>query len=616
MKKIRFAERWVSLALEDRLQLETKFMLMEKRRERYPPFLKRLHRAASFLFEYLAPLFLIGKATRAGKLSQTDFFLFLEALQKSPTYWVRIVTIFVLQPYLDILYSENAPVRKKHPLQDYVDAHQEHENAYEYDFVVIGSGAGGAPLAWDLSCKGHRVAILEQGQLALPEESTQVVEKHYVQQGALGALDHSLVLVMAGACIGGTTAVNSGTCPDPLVSCLAQWDASLGTHFAEGELEPWLQRIKDYLGVRPSKPETLSISSTLIEKGMKNIGRGETYILPRNAPECEGSGRCFVVCPTQAKQSADIAFIPQALQNGADLFAGIEARRIREKKDYVVITAVDRTGGKIDFKAKHLVLSGGALFTPKLIRRNRLGKFWRKAGHHLKIHPASKVYAYFPKISGIEKGVLQGIGYKTDELPRIGFEGVHMPHGLLPHTLGIVGTQAFWWLQNHDHLASFGLYAQDRGMGRVEHVGNKVYLTYTLDPQDAIDLGRGLKIIAQAFFAAGAQKVLMPLIHSLQEISSPEMLEKLTDQDFQPRRMIISGFHPQGTAGMGRVVDKDLNLIGCRRISVCDASVFPDSPGVNPMITIMALSLRLSNHLSDNLSSQLEASTVDQEHGG
>jgi len=72
---------------------------------------------------------------------------------------------------------------------------------------------------------------------------------------------------------------------------------------------------------------------------------------------------------------------------------------------------------------------------------------------------------------------------------------------------------------------------------------------------------------------------------------------QLKVEDFSRWRMINSGFHPQGTAAMGRVVDKDLQLIGSERIAVCDASVLPASPGVNPMVGIMALSLRLADRI-------------------
>jgi len=52
---------------------------------------------------------------------------------------------------------------------------------------------------------------------------------------------------------------------------------------------------------------------------------------------------------------------------------------------------------------------------------------------------------------------------------------------------------------------------------------------------------------------------------------------------------------------MGRLVDRDLRLPGSQRIRVCDASALPDSPGVNPQVTIMALALRLADHMATEL---------------
>ncbi len=607
-QKICFGDRWASMALEERRDYKTKMLLMQRRIGRYSKIFQHTYKFVSFLFEYLSPLFTLGKFSRAGTLSQIDFLHLLEALQKSRSHWVRMTTIFVLHPYFDVLIEEDVKPRKPHPLQDYLKNHEVDSNHYDFDLVIIGSGAGGSPLAYELSNKNLRVAILEKGYLAIPEEATQVVEKHFVQQGLLGAIRHSITMVIAGSCVGGTTAVNSGTCPQPLQECLQEWDEIAGTQFAQGELQPYLNRITEYLHVAPSKRELLSVSSTLFESGMQAIGRPETYILPRNAPGCEGVGRCFVVCPTQAKQSTDISFLPQAIRNGATLFEGMEVKTIKETNTGVRLEAIyhknpnnlEGPKRKIIFTAKHVVIAAGAIFTPKLIRKNRLGKCWKKAGKNLKIHPAAKVYAYFPNISNVEAGVLQAVGYKAPELPRAGFEGVHMPHPLLPHTLGIIGPQSFWWLRHHDHLASFGVFVRDRGQGQVKHRGNLIDLDYTLDPQDALDLGESFKIMAKAFFAAGAQKILMPLLYP-QEIASPEALDNLSAADFKPQNMIISGFHPQGTAGISRVVHNDLTIIGCHNISVCDASVFPDSPGVNPMITIMALSLRLADYLLSKL---------------
>jgi choline dehydrogenase-like flavoprotein len=46
------------------------------------------------------------------------------------------------------------------------------------------------------------------------------------------------------------------------------------------------------------------------------------------------------------------------------------------------------------------------------------------------------------------------------------------------------------------------------------------------------------------------------------------------------------------------VVDEDLRVIGTQRLYVCDMSVMPLSAAANPVRTLVALALRLSQHLS------------------
>jgi choline dehydrogenase-like flavoprotein len=134
-------------------------------------------------------------------------------------------------------------------------------------------------------------------------------------------------------------------------------------------------------------------------------------------------------------------------------------------------------------------------------------------------------------------------------------------------------------------FASFGLMVRDRGAGRVREVAGRLAMSYALDDGDARDVDAGIRLLADVFFAAGADRVLLP--------TGEELTRGRGGAGGRP---LLCGFHPQGTAGMGRVVDTDLRLT--RRISVCDASVLPDSPGVNPQITIMALSLRLADRLA------------------
>jgi len=77
--------------------------------------------------------------------------------------------------------------------------------------------------------------------------------------------------------------------------------------------------------------------------------------------------------------------------------------------------------------------------------------------------------------------------------------------------------------------------------------------------------------------------------------------EILTKAGANPRTLHttkVEAAHPGGTAGIGRVVNRDLET-EVRGLFVSDASVFPQAPGLPPVVTIIALSKRLSKRLAE-----------------
>jgi choline dehydrogenase-like flavoprotein len=97
---------------------------------------------------------------------------------------------------------------------------------------------------------------------------------------------------------------------------------------------------------------------------------------------------------------------------------------------------------------------------------------------------------------------------------------------------------------------------------------------------------------------AGAERVFLPFMAPGNVFENEATLARLDASSVAPRRVLATGFHPLGTAGLGRVVDDELRLIGEPRIRVCDGSVLPGPPGVNPQITIMAMAHRLAAQMT------------------
>ncbi|TJY56227.1 hypothetical protein E4T66_19905 [Sinimarinibacterium sp. CAU 1509] len=599
-----FARRWLIARGCAPVRAGALAMAAGQRARRYPRAVALLRAAGLWLIEFVFPRLLLGRWRRASRLDATAFEELEQRAHHAGRLWIRGIYLLARLPLWELRHAEPPPRQTPHPLEPLLARVPPLTDHAEFDVIVVGSGAGGAPLAADLAARGHRVAILEAGGLVQGETTAGALAHYYLNQGFVGgASGNALLPVMLGRNVGGTTPINSATCLEPQPPFLRQWDRITGLPFSDGLLSGELARVRETLGVCVPDRKLLGASGEIFERGLKSLGREGAYVLPRNTPACEGLGRCPFGCPRFHKRSTDIAFLPLALQRGGVLYPGARVDRIAESSTGVQLHVRFRDGQRLSLRARKCVLAGGALGTPQLIRANRLGSHWRAAGDHLKVHPAAKVLALMPDSVHGERGIAQGMGYQAPELPRIAFEGIFTPKSTVAPVLPCAGAAADYWMDHYDRAASFGMMALDRGSGSVRWTGGQPVLRYALHADDVLDLARGMKLMAEAFFAAGAECVLLPLIGLRNEFITAAQLADFSPADVRAHHLVASGFHPQGTAGMGRVADVDHRLYGCRHIFVSDASLLPDTPGVNPQLTIMALSLRLAGMMDTELAS-------------
>ena len=107
---------------------------------------------------------------------------------------------------------------------------------------------------------------------------------------------------------------------------------------------------------------------------------------------------------------------------------------------------------------------------------------------------------------------------------------------------------------------------------------------------------RGLSLVAEALFAAGARAVHLG-IEGLPPLTDPAAARALPSTTIRPSRLMLSTVHLMGTAGLGAdplraVCDGTGRVYDAADLYVADASLFPGPVGVNPMLTIMALATR------------------------
>jgi choline dehydrogenase-like flavoprotein len=468
-----------------------------------------------------------------------------------------------------------------------------------YDALVAGSGAGGAAVAGRLAAGGMKVLLLERGGPARAGPSAvAAVRRHYARGGLGVAFGPGLLPVPTGSGVGGTTAINSGTCLRPPADLVAGWERATpgfsAAAFSRNVEEAW-----GALKVKQAPLKTLSGSSRLVLEGFRRLGI-LAEPLHRAEDGCAGEGRCCFVCPRGAKMTSDKAFL-DPLPAGArpELWTRSELTGLSPGRGASSsVRAVVRRGGVGErVEAGLAVLACGALETPNLVRALRLGPAWRRAGDGLSLHPAAKLFGLFPERVLPADGVPQGVGAVHPSDPRVRLEGVATPPELTALTMPLEGARLRWWMERRARLATFGLMVKDEARGSVRAPFGRAWplVRYAPTEGDLKSLARGIGLAARALFAAGAEQVLLPLNRRRNAAWDPFEASELLSGGVTARELQGMAFHPLGTCAMGRVVGADLRL--APGVYVCDGSVVPESLGVNPQVTIYAFALGLAGRL-------------------
>jgi choline dehydrogenase-like flavoprotein len=503
------------------------------------------------------------------------------------------------------------PEAKPAYMRDRVHASIDQDLAIEADVVVIGTGAGGAVVGRELAEAGLAVVFVEEGKYFERHEFNgrpfDMQQALYKRGGATFSLGNTGIPIPVGQTVGGSTTVNSGTCYRTPDRILREWQEHLGLdELGPDAMGAYFARVEEVLGVEPAKKSLMGGNGRVIERGCNALGFTRHGPLRRNAPACDGQGVCVFGCPTDAKRSTNVSYVPLALKAGAELFAGFRVNRIVvEGGQATGVVATTREGRTLTVRARAVVVACGALTTPMMLARQGLGARSGQLGQNLSIHPAAGALAEFDEQILPWNGIPQG--YSIEDLHEEGilFEGASVPLEMTMGMTQMIGPEIVRIAERYDHIASFGFMVEDTSRGRVREVMGQPMITYNLTEQDVAHIKRAMDVLAQVYFASGAKRVLTPF-YGFDTLDSPADLERLRRTNLRPWDLDLSAYHPLGTARMGRdpassVVGPDHEMHDVQKLYVVDGAAVPTSLGVNPQVTIMALATRAAEKIAHAL---------------
>jgi choline dehydrogenase-like flavoprotein len=315
--------------------------------------------------------------------------------------------------------------------------------------------------------------------------------------------------------------------------------------------------------------------------------------ISRNAGSCVQCSSCPYGCRIDAKRGMHVSYLPRAVAAGARLRAGVEAQRVIVEGGRAV--GVRCAGYEVRAR-RTTIVAGGAFGTPELLLRSGLGG--KQVGRNLHIHPACWVGArYEEEVRGWE-GVMQS--YYVDQWKRQGLllEATFTPLPFGGAWLRGTGRRHQEAILDFGHVGSIGVHLSDESCGRVgTDASGSLRVRYGLSRDDARRLGFGIARAAEIHFAAGAVEVY-PNIARV-PVLRPGELAAFEATAFKPAELRLEAFHPMGTARIAAdpsegVCAADGSVNGVGDLHVADASLFPTSVGVNPMMTVIAFAKRVA----------------------
>ena len=514
-------------------------------------------------------------------------------------------------------------------------AARRHADDEVVDAVVVGTGAGGAPLLARLAAAGLRVVALEAGRRWDPacdfatDERAQADLFWADERLSAGGDPLAFGNNNSGTGVGGSTlhytAYTPRVQPDDL-RLRTEFGVGADWPLAYADLEPYYDEVEQFLGVSgpspypwgparrrpyPLAPLPLNGAAQLMQRACASLGirTSPAANAALSAPyfrdgvgwraACTNRGFCQAGCTTGAKASMDVTYLPLAEHHGAQIRPGcfvtqLEADRagrltgvVYREEDPAAGTFVERRQ-----RCRAVFLCAGAIETPRLLLLNGLANASGQVGRHFIAHTGLQLWGRFDEDVRPYKGIPGGLISEDTHRPRdADFAGGYLLQsiGVMPVTYAsqLARGRGLWGRALTDHMRGYNHTAGINILGEcLPHPDNHVTLS---DERDA----RGLPKPRVTFTNGENERRLTA--HAERVMRAVWAAAGAREVWAFPRNAHVIGTCRMGTDPDSAVVDPDGRSFDVPNLYVSDNSTFPSALAANPALTIMALALRTAD---------------------
>ena len=502
--------------------------------------------------------------------------------------------------YLDYPVYKNSKIKKR-----------ENSIPKNLEVAVIGSGAGGG-IAANLLNQKYEVGIFDKGHFPNGETNNETFGYHnFYETNAIQQTRGYKVQLLAGMGIGGGTSINWTTSLRTPDNILSEWDAltQQNNYFNSDSFNKSLDYICQNLNVDETNNK-IPQKEIKLAQGLE-LNKTSYKIIPRNTKnnDCLESGFSTFGHSDDTINSSYKSWFSKDKFNEDNIYSNTQVKSLAISNGKATHINVEHNGQSYSVAVEKVILASGSLNTPKILLNS--GYKNKHLGQHLKLHPVSGVAGKFSELQNPWAGSMQGI-YSDDNLFRkdnYGYllEGLPMHPSLFfpffPNNQDNFGD----FISSYNYWSGSIVLTSDTSSGSIINKNPQHLWKYNLNNFDHGNLLHGIENLVKANFLAGAEEIMVatsPTMHWKRESNEDieSFIGKVRKVRNEPFRILLGSAHQMGTARIHPnpsegVVDLNGKVHGLENVYITDSSTFPRCSGVNPMITIQAMSHFLASKI-------------------
>ncbi|KAH7545213.1 hypothetical protein FEM48_Zijuj01G0069900 [Ziziphus jujuba var. spinosa] len=484
----------------------------------------------------------------------------------------------------------------------------------EYDYIIVGGGTGGCPLAATLSAN-YSVLVLERG--SAPPSYPQLV---LTTDGVLGVLlqeddgktpaqrftSEDGVAIVRGRVLGGSSMINGGF----YSRADDQFYNESGIHWDMDAVEEAYQWVEDTIVFQPN----LLVWPSIVREALLEAG-----VDPDNGFSLQhlvGTKTSGSIFDNEGKRHGAVELLNKGKLKNLKVAIEAYAERIifSSKASDVSASGVvyrDSKGRAHEALIRdkgEVILSAGAIGSPQLLLLSGVGPFPHLSSHKVPVvsenpdvgnfmadNPRNSINIVVPFALGPSVGQVVGITRDFNYIEPVSSVtsfSFPQPFGFYPNGTGPLELSVATIEEKFSGPLSSGSL---RLVSSADvKVGPTVRFNYFKDPKDLARCVKGMRLVGDMLKTDAMERLKFQDLKGAEgfkflEPSLPRNLSDDASMEAFCRSTVTTMWHYHGGCLVGKVVDGDLRVVGTNSLRVVDGSIFNTSPGTNPQATLMMI---------------------------